>query len=120
MRKLVIALFILGIAMPTFAGLKPKDVAGTWSYELKMDYESLNGKLKFEKNGKELTGEVINDDGYSFPMTKIEIRDNNEVYFEMEADGVPYKATMIIDGKTYKGSVDVNGMELPVAGKKIE
>jgi hypothetical protein len=29
MKKLVIALFVLGMALPSFAGLKVKDVAGT-------------------------------------------------------------------------------------------
>ncbi len=52
MKKLVIALFVLGIALPSFAGLKVKDVAGTWSYEIETEYETLTGKLVFEKNGK--------------------------------------------------------------------
>ena len=37
MKKLFIALFVLGFALPTFAGLKVKDVVGTWSYEIVTD-----------------------------------------------------------------------------------
>ena len=85
MKKFVIGLFILGIAIPTFAGLKPKDVAGTWTYEITMDGQTISGTMKFEKDGKELSGEVITMEGYNFPMTKVEIRDDNVLYFEMEA-----------------------------------
>jgi hypothetical protein len=63
MKKLLIGLFILGIALPTFAGLKPKDVAGTWSYELNMEGQTVGGQLKFVRDGRELTGEVITGEG---------------------------------------------------------
>lgn len=106
--------------MPTFAGLKPKDVEGKWSHEIQMDHETISGTLKFEKNGKELTGEVITGEGYTFRMTKVENRENNVLYFKMEADYVPYKSSMIIEGKNYKGTVDAQGTELPVSGKKTE
>jgi len=121
MKKLVLALFVLGIALPSFAGgLKVKDVVGAWSYEIVVDYETVSGTLKFEKNGKELTGKVITAEGQTYPMTKVEIRDDNVLYFEMEADYVPYKASMIIDGKKYKGTVDRDGVEVPVTGEKME
>jgi hypothetical protein len=120
MKKLVIALFVMGIAFPSFAGLKPKNVVGTWTYELTVEGQNTRGTLKFEKDGKGLSGEVITEDGYTFPMTKVEIREGDVLYFEMEDNYAPYKASMIIDGKAYAGTVDRNGVEVPVTGKMLE
>ena len=121
MKKLIIALFVLGIALPSFAaGLKVKDVVGTWSYEIVTDMETLTGIMKFEKDGKELTGQVITDDGQTIPFTKVEIRDNNVVYLEMEIDYTPYKSSLTIEGKKYTGTIGNDGGEVPISGAKIE
>jgi len=120
MKKLVIALFVLGIALPSFAGLKVKDVVGKWSYTVVMEYETISGTLKFEKNGKELIGEVITDEGETIPMTKVEIRDNNVLYFELEVDYSIMEVSMTIDGKKYNGTIVTNGEEVSVTGEKTE
>jgi hypothetical protein len=120
MKKLVIALFVLGMALPSFAGLKVKDVAGTWSYEIVTDMETLTGTLKFEKNGKELTGQVITDDGQTIPLSNVEIRDNNVLHFELEVDYTLLEANISIDGKKYTGTIGTDGGEAPVTGEKIK
>ena len=99
MKKLLIALFVLGIALPSFAGLKVKHVVGTWSYEIITDTETLTGTLKFEKDGKKLTGQVITDDGQIIPLSNVQIKENNVLYFEMEVDYNLLKSTMTIEGK---------------------
>jgi len=121
MKKLIIALFVLGIALPSFAaGLKVKDVVGTWSYEIVTDTETLTGTLKFEKDGKGLTGQIITDDGQIIPMSNVQIKENNVLYFEMEVDYAPYSSTMTIEGKKYTGTISADGGEVPVTGAKIE
>jgi len=120
MKKLIIALFVLGIALPSFAGLKLKGVVGTWSYEIVTDMETLTGTLVFEKDGKELTGKVITDDGQTIPLTKIEIKENNVLYFEMEVDYNLLKSTMTIEDKKYIGTISSDGRDLTVTGKKID
>jgi len=120
MKKLVIALFVLGIALPSFAGLKVKHVVGTWSYQIETEYETLTGTLKFEKDGKGLTGHVTSDAGDIIPLLKVEIRENNVLYFELEVDYNLLKANMTIDGKKYKGTIGTDGGEAPVTGEKIE
>lgn len=120
MKKLVIALFVLGMTLPSFAGIKVKDVVGTWSYTIETDYETMTGSLVFEADGKELSGEVVTDDGQTIPMTKVEIRDNNVLYFELEVDYNVMEATMTINGKKYTGTVAADGGELEVSGEKIE
>jgi hypothetical protein len=121
MKKLIIALFVLGIALPSFAaGLKVKDVVGTWSYEIVTDMETLTGTLKFEKDGKELTGQIITSDGQTIPLSNVQIKENNVLYFEMEVDYNLLKSTMTIEGKKYTGTILADGGEVPVTGEKIE
>ena len=102
------------------AGLKVKDVVGTWSYEIVTDTETLTGTLKFEKDGKGLTGQIITDDGQIIPMSNVQIKENNVLYFEMEVDYAPYSSTMTIEGKKYTGTISADGGEVPVTGAKIE
>ena len=120
MKKLIIALFVLGMALPSFAGLKVKDVVGTWSIEIVTDMETLTGTLIFEKDGKELTGQVITDDGQTIPLSIVQIKENNVLYFELEVDYTLLKSTMTIEGKKYTGTIVADGGEVPVTGVKIE
>jgi len=121
MKKIIIALFVLGIALPSFAaGLKVKDVVGTWSYEIVTDMETSTGTLKFEKDGKGLTGQVITDEGQIIPLSNVQIKENNVLYFEMEIDYIPHKATMTIEGKKYTGTLSNDMEEVPVTGEKID
>ena len=46
MKKLFILLFVLGVSLPSLAGLKEKNVIGTWSYKVETDQESLTGTIK--------------------------------------------------------------------------
>jgi hypothetical protein len=121
MKKLIIALFVLGIALPSFAaGLKVKDVVGTWSYEVVTDMETLTGTMKFEKDGKELTGQIFSDDGQTIPLSNVQIKENNVLYFEMEVDYNPLEVSMTIEGKKYTGTFGNDGGEVPVTGAKID
>jgi len=121
MKKLVLALFVLGIALPSIAGgLKVKDVVGTWSYEVVIDYETASGTLKFEKNEKELSGKVITDNGETIPLTKVEIRDNNVLYFELEVDYSTFKVSVTVEGKKYKGTLTTDDGDAPITGAKVE
>lgn len=120
MKKVIIALFVLGISLPSFAGLKEKNVVGTWSYEIETEYETMTGTLTFEKDGDGLTGHVTSDAGDMIPMTKVEIRENNVLHFEIEVDYNLLKADMNIDGKTYTGTVGSDAGEMIVKGEKVK
>lgn len=120
MKKVLLALLVLSFALPSFAAIEENDVVGSWSYKIETDYETMTGTLDFEMEGEKLVGEVQTSDGQVIPMTKVEIRENDVVYFELEVDYSVYTATMNIDGKKYTGTVTQNGQELPVAGEKLE
>ena len=120
MKKLVIALIVLGFTLPSFAGIKVKDVVGTWSYKIETGYETLTGKLVFEKDGKGLSGKVLTGDGQTFVMSKVEIRENNVVYFEMEVEYTLMEAHFTIEGKKYSGTYGNEQGTLTVTGEKLE
>ncbi|MEX2564639.1 MAG: hypothetical protein WD431_01700 [Cyclobacteriaceae bacterium] len=78
----------------------------------------MNGVLKFvEKEGK-LTGEVIPDDGGVFPMTKVEIKEGDVLYFELVFKYQLLKTTLKVDGEKFKGSGYSYDGEFELFGKK--
>jgi len=120
MKKLFILLFVLGVSLPSFAGLKEKHVIGTWSYKVETDQETLAGTMKFVKEDGKLTGKIISGEGESLSLNNVEIRDNNVLYFEVTPDYNVLKISVTIDSKKYEGTVDVGDMQVPVTGEKIE
>jgi hypothetical protein len=120
MKKLFILLFVLGVSLPSFAGLKEKNVIGTWSYKVETDQETLTGTMKFVKEDGKLTGEIFSDEGESLTMNNVETKDKNVLYFEIAPDYNVLKVSLTIDGKKYEGTVDVNDMPVPITGEKVE
>ena len=119
MKNLFIALFITLIAMPVFAKIKAKHVAGTWTYTVQTPDGNLTGTLEFtkEKKGK-LSGKVITDTGDTFTMLKVEIQEGDVVYFEIQPDYEVMKVTMTVEDDKYNGVVAVSQGEVPVMGEK--
>ena len=119
MKNLLISLFILLVAIPVFAKIKAKHVAGSWSYTVQSPDGTLTGSLEFtqEKKGK-LSGKVITDTGDTFTMLKVEIREGDVVYFEIQPDYEVMKVTMTLKDDTYTGMVAVSQGEVPVQGEK--
>jgi hypothetical protein len=120
MKKLLFVLFVLGISLQVSAGIKEKDVIGTWSYTVETGEETLKGTLKFEKKEGVLVGEVHTEDGDVFTLTKVEIRDNNALYLELQPEYDILKITLTIDKKSYSGSVSTPEGDVPVTGEKLE
>jgi hypothetical protein len=120
MRKLLIALFVLGISLPGFAEIKEKDVIGTWSYKVETGMETLTGKLIIEKKEGALAGTVDTDDGAYVTMNKIELRDNDVLYFEVDTDYETLKITVTVKGKAFEGIVSSQDGDMPITAEKVE
>ena len=86
MKKLFILLFALTITIPTFAGLKSKDIVGKWKYEMTISNSEIDGSFNFsEKTGKQ-KGKAIQSDGRIFPLSKIKVnKKNNTLSFKFHA-----------------------------------
>ena len=119
MKKLFILLFVLGVSLPSFAGLKEKNVIGTWSYKVEIDQETLTGTMKFMKEDGKLTGEIFSTEGESLTMNNVEIKDKTVLYFEIAPDYNVLKISLTIDRKKYEGTVDIGDMKVPITGEKM-
>ena len=111
---------VLGIALPSFAGIKIKDLLGTWKYEAVVEMQTLAGKFSFEKKDGELIGEVNTGEGETFLMNTIEIREDNVLYFELGDNGEVYKVTVTLMKDKFAGTLSNGQEEAPISGEKIK
>jgi len=120
MKKLLLLVFVLAISTQIFADIKEKELIGKWKYIVATDQGEMTGFLKFvEKEGK-LSGEVIGDDGNTFPLTKIELKEGDVLYFELKPDYDVIKVTVKIEGKKFKGTGATYEGEFGLSGEKVE
>jgi hypothetical protein len=120
MKKLLFVLFVLGISLQSFAGIKEKDVIGTWKYKVETGMETLTGKLIIEKKDGKLVGTVDTDDGAYVTMNKIEIRENDVLYFEVDTDYETLKITVTVTKNAFEGTVSSQDGDMPITGEKTE
>ena len=119
MKRLLLVLCVFVLSTPVLAKIKAKHVAGTWSYAVQTDQGDMTGSLKFTKAKKgKLEGEVLTDDGMTIPMTKVEIKEGDVLYFEIQPDYDVLRVSMKIDGDSYEGTVASDQGEVAVTGKK--
>ena len=120
MKKLLLVIFVLGMSLSSFAGLKEKHVIGKWKYEAVTDQGSIFGTLTFESKDGKLSGKVNTDDGDTFAFTKVEIRENNVLYFELDTGYETLKATVTMEKKKFSGTVGNNQREMAFTGEKLQ
>lgn len=120
MKKLFIFLFVLGITTPIFAQLDSKQLTGNWKYSVVTDQGDMTGVFKFVETDGKLSGDVITSDGYTIPITKIEIKEENNLYLEIQTDNDLIKVTVKVDGKNFKGTGTSYQGEAPITGVKQE
>lgn len=118
MKKLALVLLVMIISFPSFAGLKEKDVVGSWSYKVETGQETLTGLLVFELKEDKLTGKVQTGNGESFAFTKVEIRKNNILYFELQPEYEVLTGTLTINKNSYEGRVTDGQREYSISGEK--
>ncbi len=120
MKKLLAFIFIMCISVALFAEITNKNVVGKWNYTVVTDQGDMTGALKFaEKEGK-LTGEVHTLEGNVFTLSKVEIKEGNVLYFELQPDYDVLKVSVTVEGKKFKGSVSSAEGEFQLTGEKVE
>jgi hypothetical protein len=118
MKKLFILLFVLGFTSPIFAQLDSKQLIGSWKYSVVTDQGDMTGVFKFVEKEGNLTGDVITSEGYTIPITKIELKAENNLYLEIKTDSDLIKVTVKVDGKKFKGTGSSYQGEAPITGEK--
>ncbi|KAF0237376.1 MAG: hypothetical protein FD181_1942 [Prolixibacteraceae bacterium] len=113
-------MFVLGIASPIFAQLDSKQLVGNWKYSVVTDQGEMTGVFKFTENEGKLKGEIITAEGYNIPMSKIEIKEENNLYLEIQTDSDLIKVKVKVDGKNFKGTGSSYQGEAPITGEKQE
>ena len=80
----------------------------------------MTGVFKFVETDGKLSGDVITNDGYTIPITKIEIKEDNNLYLEIQTDSDVIKVSVKIDGNNFKGTGTSYQGEAPITGVKQE
>lgn len=120
MKKLLFALFVFAVSSQAFGQITVKQVLGDWKYTVNTDQGVLTGIIKItEKEGK-LAGNIISDDGNTFPTGKMEIKPENILYFEIVPEYDTIRVSVKIEGKKFTGTVGTDQGEIPITGEKQE
>jgi hypothetical protein len=120
MKKLMLVLFVLGIAFPSFAGLKEKDVIGSWKYKVETDQGDLTGLIKIEKKDGNLLAEVHTDDGDVLGFKKVEIHENDVLYMELDTGYEIMEVSVTVKDKKFEGTVGSEQGSFPITAEKVE
>lgn len=118
MKKLLIVLLVLGVSTQVFGKLKEKHVIGQWKYSVETDQGSMTGSFNIIKEEGKLGGEVVTDDGYTLPFTKVEIKKDDTLYLEVTTDSDVITISVKVDGDVFNGTATSYMGEAPIVGEK--
>jgi hypothetical protein len=118
MKKMITLVFVVLLSLPLFGKLTEKQVVGKWKYTVETGESQLTGIVKLTDNDGKLSGEVITDQNDVFKLSKIELQENNVLYFELQPDYEVLKVKVTIDGNTFKGKVGTQQGDFEIKGKK--
>lgn len=110
---------VLGIAFEASAKLKNKQVIGNWKYEVDAGGQQMTGIFKFIEKERALAGDVNTDDGYTLPFSKIELKENNNLYLEIKTDNDVIKIDLVVDREKFSGTGSSCDGDAPIKGEKI-
>ena len=120
MKKLLLILFVIGITLPSFAGLKEKQVIGTWKYKVETEEGVLTGEIMIEKKEGKLVGEVTTDEGEVIAFDKIEITADDKLYMELSTGYEVLEISVSVKDKLFEGTVSSEYGSMPITAEKIE
>ena len=120
MKKLLLLVLALAIALPSFAGIKEKDVVGTWKYKVETDQGDLTGVIIIELKDDALVAEVNTDEGEVLPFSKVEIKENDILYMELDTGYEILELTLTVKGKAMEGTVGSEQGSFPITCEKTE
>jgi hypothetical protein len=120
MRKLLLVMLVLGLALPSFAGIKDKDVIGSWKYKVETDQGELTGLFKIEKKEGNLAAEVHTDEGEVLSFSKVEIKENDVLYMELDTGYEILELSLTVKGKAMEGTVGSEQGSFPMRCEKVE
>ena len=118
MKKLVFVCMFLGFATQAFAQLNEKELMGTWKYSVMTDQGQLTGILNFGEEEGKLSGKVVSNDGQTWTMDSLELKEANTVNFEVTPQGETFKSTLKFVGDTFTGMTGPTHTQYKVTGER--
>ena len=110
---------VLGLAMPSSAGVKIKDVVGTWNYEvLTSEGQILTGKIVFEKGNPGVAGKAFTHEGEVYDLNDIQIKEDNILTFSLKVNDLKHKVVVTVEKDKFLGTVSNDEREAPISGEK--
>ena len=120
MKRLMLILFVLGISLQSFAAPKEKDVIGSWKYKVETDEGTLTGTMTLEKKEGKLVGEVNTDDGEVLAFSKVELKEKNVLYMELNTGYETLELNLTLKDKVLEGTVGTDMGSFPITCEKVE
>lgn len=120
MKKLMFVMLVLGISMSSIAGPKEKDVLGTWKYKVETDQGDLTGTITIEKKEGKLVAEVQTDQGEVLTFSKVEIKEDDVLYMELDTGYELLELSLTVKGKSMEGTVGSTEGSFPMSMEKVE
>ena len=118
MKKLLIVLLVMGISTQVFGKLKEKHVLGKWKYTVETDQGQMTGTFNIIKEDGKLAGDVLTDDGYTLPFTKVEIKEEKTLYLEVTTENDVITISVEVEGNGFKGTASSYMGDAPITGEK--
>lgn len=120
MKKIMLVLFVLGIALQSYAEPQEKDVLGTWKYKVETDQGTLTGTFKVEKKDGGLSGEVNTDEGETFAFSKVEVKEGDVLYMELDTGYEALELFLTLKDNKLEGTVGNDMGSFPISCEKVE
>ncbi len=120
MKKLLLLIVVLGLTLPSFAGIKIKDVIGTWIYEVVSEGQIFSGKIVFIKGNPGVAGEVFTDEGEVYVLDDIQIKEDNVLSFSLKINDQGHTVSVTVQKDKFNGTVRNEEGEAPISGEKIK
>lgn len=120
MKRLLFVMLVMGLSLSTFAGPKEKDMLGTWKYRVETDQGDLTGTITIEKKEGKLVGEVNTDQGEVLAFSKVELKEKDVLYMELDTGYELLEISLTLKGKSMEGTVGSEQGSFPMSMEKVE
>ena len=111
---------VMGISVSLFALPKEKDVLGTWKYKVETDQGDLTGTITIDKKEGKLVAEVNTDEGEVLPFSKVELKEKDVLYMELNTGYELLEISLEVKGKSMEGTVESANGSMPISMEKVE
>jgi hypothetical protein len=120
MKKILFLVMFAAFAFSGFTQNDSEPIQGKWSYSVDAGGTILTGVFHFFEKEGQLTGEILSDDGYTIPFSKLEQKEPNKYYMEAKTDTDLIQITLNFNNDKYSGMASSYQGEAPISGERKE